>query len=246
MPPAASAHERLLRAWEGTLDEQPLRRGASLLAGYRCDDVEEVAEWSIPARDAALYDLRRDLFGHEALAIATCPRCGQQLELPLDLRGLRPPGDGIAVETVGSGGYVVTLRLPTTADLANIADSADEELALAALVTRCVISVLDPDGKSCTLQETPAGLDAMLRLRLAELLDDVDVQLEVTCPGCELAFAAPFDIAPFLLRELDAWAGRLLRDIHQIACAYGWDEATILALSPRRRRAYLDLIEVSR
>jgi hypothetical protein len=92
----------------------------------------------------------------------------------------------------------------------------------------------------------PTSVRSMLRLHLAELLDDVDIELELRCGTCDWAFAAPFDITPFLLREVEAWAATVLRDIHEIARAYGWDEPTILSLSPRRRRRYLDLIEASR
>ena len=34
---------------------------------------------------------------------------------------------------------------------------------------------------------------------------------------------------------------RILREVHTLAAAYGWSEAEILALSPARRRVYLEL-----
>jgi hypothetical protein len=46
----------------------------------------------------------------------------------------------------------------------------------------------------------------------------------------------------FFWQELDDWADRVLRDVHELASAYGWPENEILALSPRRRQCYLDLI----
>jgi hypothetical protein len=33
-----------------------------------------------------------------------------------------------------------------------------------------------------------------------------------------------------------------LRDVHELASAYGWRESEILALSPQRRQAYLELV----
>ena len=243
---AAISNEGLLRAWESTLDEQALRRGIALLAGYRAEDVGSVAQWSVRARDRALYDLRRELFGDEAAAVATCPRCAEQLEVPLDLSILRPPASDVLPAPVHAGGYVATVRMPTTVDLLSINDAADEESALATLVARCVESMRGPDGQEYSLDAVPSPVRSLLRLHLAELLDDVDIELELICASCGRAFAAPFDITPFLLREVEAWAAGTIRDIHQIARAYGWDEATILALSPRRRQAYLDLIEASR
>jgi len=242
----AISSERLLRAWEGTLEEQPLRRGITLLAGYRSENVGSVAEWSVRMRDRHMYDLRRELFGAEAVAVATCPRCAERIEVPLDLGLLRPPDTDVLPEPVEADGYVATVRIPTTVDLLSISDLGDEESALVALVARCVQSIRGPNGEECTLQDAPPTVRSLLQLHLAELLDDVDVVLEISCPNCSCTFAAAFDIAPFLLREVEAWAARLIRDIHQIARAYGWDEATILSLSPRRRQAYLELIEASR
>jgi len=243
---AAISSERLLRAWEGTLGEQALRRGITLLAGYRAEDVGSVAEWSVRARDRSLYDLRDELFGAEAVAVATCPRCAERLEVPLDLGLLRPMATDVPPASVEVDGYLATIRIPTTVDLLSISDLDDEESALAALVTRCVESMRGPDGQESNPEDVPASVRSLLRLHLAELLDDVDVMLELSCAGCGCAFDAAFDIAPFLLREVESWAARLFRDIHEIARAYGWDEATILGLSAPRRQAYLDLIEASR
>jgi hypothetical protein len=239
---AVTSSEQLLRALEGALDEQVLRRGAGLLAGYRSEDVDAVAGWSVPARDAALYDLRRELFGDRAVALAACPRCQEQLEVPLDLRALLPTREVSIPDPVRADGFVATVRAPTTTDLVEIQDAADEDVALAALTTACVESLRGPDGQTCPVDDAPASIQTLARLRLAELLDDIDVELQVTCTACGCAFSAPFEIASFLLREVQAWASHLLHDIHVIAGAYGWDESTILALTPRRRQAYLDQI----
>jgi hypothetical protein len=68
------------------------------------------------------------------------------------------------------------------------------------------------------------------------------VQLSLTCPACGQRWLAAFDIAAYLWAEVDDWAKRTLRDVHVLASAYSWREADILALSPTRRRLYLDLI----
>jgi hypothetical protein len=51
-----------------------------------------------------------------------------------------------------------------------------------------------------------------------------------------------FDIVPYLWTEINAWAMRLLREIHSLATAYGWREADILAMSAVRRHWYLEMI----
>jgi hypothetical protein len=50
-----------------------------------------------------------------------------------------------------------------------------------------------------------------------------------------------FDVADYLWQELHAWAKDVLRSVHALAVAYGWREADVLALSPTRRRIYLEL-----
>ena len=40
--------------------------------------------------------------------------------------------------------------------------------------------------------------------------------------------------------DLTDWVGRTLTEVHQLARAYGWSEAEILAMSGWRRRWYLE------
>jgi len=78
--------------------------------------------------------------------------------------------------------------------------------------------------------------------RMAAADPQGDVELALTCPACGHAWPAAFDIASFFWTEVDAWARVLLHEIHALASAYGWREVDILALTPWRRRAYLELI----
>jgi hypothetical protein len=59
---------------------------------------------------------------------------------------------------------------------------------------------------------------------------------------CTYSWHAAFDIATYLATEVHTWASRQLREVHDLARAYGWSEAEILAMSPTRRRAYLELL----
>jgi hypothetical protein len=65
--------------------------------------------------------------------------------------------------------------------------------------------------------------------------------LDFACPSCGHEWQSLFDIAAFFWAEIAAQARRLLREVHQLASAYGWREADILAMSARRRRAYLEM-----
>jgi hypothetical protein len=217
--------EQLLRAWEATLDEPDARRGATLLAVCLDRPEADVARWDVGRRDDALFALRSHLFGSEANALIGCPKCDERLEVALDIDALQP---GPPVEL---GGIV---RLPNSDDLVAVASTASEDEAVDVLVSRCT-------------ETSPTDIDrAAVRRLLASALDAVDVELELTCVACAATWRAPFDIGRFLLREVDAWARLTLRDVHTLAQAYGWSERTILGLSARRRRAYLDLVEAGR
>jgi hypothetical protein len=77
---------------------------------------------------------------------------------------------------------------------------------------------------------------------MAEADPQAEVELSLRCLMCGNQWLAPFDVVSFLWREIDAWATHILREVHQLASAYGWSERDILALSPLRRRHYLELI----
>jgi len=93
------------------------------------------------------------------------------------------------------------------------------------------------------LTALPENVIAAVSERMAQLDPQGDIQLTLTCPKCGHEWLSPLDIASYLWREICAWAGRTLNEIHLIASAYGWRETDILTLSPQRRRTYLELIE---
>ena len=77
---------------------------------------------------------------------------------------------------------------------------------------------------------------------LAQADPMADLRLGLTCVACGHAWQSPFDTASFLWTELDAWAARILREVHTLASAYGWTERDILSLSPGRRAQYLEMV----
>ena len=62
-----------------------------------------------------------------------------------------------------------------------------------------------------------------------------------TCPACGHDASITFDVVSYLWNEIDEWAKRVLVEVHVLAAAYGWSERDVLALSPRRRRLYLEM-----
>jgi hypothetical protein len=111
------------------------------------------------------------------------------------------------------------------------------------LIARCVTVIRSADG---TRLDVAAALgDPMLdALSAAMALRDPQaaVTVDLDCAECGHGWAAPFDIAGYLWTELTAAAGRIMRDVHGLATAYGWSEAEVLSVSPARRRQYLELV----
>ena len=89
----------------------------------------------------------------------------------------------------------------------------------------------------------PAALAAEVLDAVEARLDALDPQaartIDLNCPSCRVSWAASVDVTEFVWTEVDRFARRLLHDIHTLATAYGWREADVLAISPARRRFYL-------
>lgn len=235
----------ILRVWEEGERQLPLDRALTMLsAGCPEQTREELALMSIAARDAAIWQLRELTFGPQFNGFTECPQCGERLEFNLDASDFRNnqsealADDRYEFET---GGVKLQYRLPNSRDLAMVATCDDVETARDLLVRRCVAR---------TGEETGAGLDgdltteqiAQLVGRMAESAPQAEVLLDFNCPACGHVWQSLFDIVMFFWTELAAEARRLLREVHALARAYGWREAEILALSPRRRQAYLEMI----
>jgi hypothetical protein len=70
-----------------------------------------------------------------------------------------------------------------------------------------------------------------------------DVTLALSCPACGNGWEEGLDVGAVLWAEVAARARTLLREVHTLAAAYHWGEAEILAMTPARRRAYLQMVQ---
>jgi hypothetical protein len=227
--PAPTAAE-LLGAWEWSAPLGPVEREDTLLR--LAEPGVEPAELAVGERDARLLELRELLFGTELDGIAECPRCGEPVEYALetgDLLAGRP--ERAALDLVVSG-HNLRARLPTGADLAEAASARDLDAARALLLERCLL-------EDFVVPE--ADIAGVLAEQLAEADRLADARLSLACPECRHEWTVAFEAGAWLWSELEAWAWRTLLDVHALASAYGWSEAEILALGPRRE-LYLELV----
>jgi len=232
----------ILNIWETGRSRRPLER-AWLLLAHACPDASgaELAALTVGQRNARLIALRWRTFGPAARCRAACPACGAELEFMLDLPGLAAAEPEVAVYRDILAGYSLEYRLPTAGDLAAIAAAGnDPGGARQELIARCVLGA-ERDGEAVS----PAGLPAAVVEALGEAIRERDplagLRLALDCAACGQRSSVPFDAAAFVWSELEMQARRLLREVHSLARAYGWREGDILALSPARRQAYLEL-----
>jgi hypothetical protein len=238
------AGEALLAAWErGSAQRQLARALTLLLAGYADLKEPDVSAMTVPERDLALIELRRRTFGPLLAAFFVCPSCGERLEFTL-------PGAAAAAAlecasqpetTLLHNGCSLRLRMANSADVAAATAEPDLEVAQSLLLNRCLTVEGGEDGVT-SLAALPQGArDAALE-RLCAMHEAAELMVSLCCPGCENQQRVPVDVPTFLWAEVRHAAQRLVEEVHEIAWAYGWAEDAILAMSPRRRQAYLEMV----
>lgn len=233
--PALGPRE-LLALWEAGTTQDPVRRAVTLLAAARGGTAAGAAAVDVGTRDVLLARLFRLVSGDQVPACADCPGCGAALEVPVDVAAVaalpvHEPGERLSVLVDGTE---VSFRLPTTADLIAL-DGWPPDQARAALLAACLgagrRTGTTPGTETVTAVET-----AMEQAAPAGAID-----LLVRCPACGLDSPVPLDVPALLWAEIEVQAFALMRDVHALAAGYGWTEADVLDLSPRRRAIYLDL-----
>jgi len=246
VPSAARLSDNdLLHVWEAGTVQHPLDRALTILVAAESDSQRsELARLSRGRRDERLLAVYGGTFGSAVAGLGRCPKCRERIEFSLDVGDLLSvPGETSREGpfSITTDGYRVTFRLPDSYDLAGIVGLADVDAARRRLLGRCLIHSAR-EGKEIGLDEVPETVIALIVGQMADLDPLAEVELALECPGCETGWSLVFDIESFLWRKIEERAGRLLREVHALASAYGWREADILALTAARRQAYLEMI----
>lgn len=241
-PVAARGTERtlddprlLLDLWEEAAAVPPCAVGAVLLhhAGI-IDDPVEVLDLPLSQVATLLARVWTSTFGPTADCLIDCPQCGEDLELVLPLEELAALPELDSSGSVGSSGLVV--RFPATRDLLAVTAASDPAHEL---LRRCLA---DADGRAVD----PAGLSADLRMDVEattqRLAGAAAAVVTTVCPACGAPVRVDVDPGEILWQRLRAAVPAVLADVTDLAAAFGWSEADVLALSPARRAAYLDLV----
>ena len=236
-----SANE-LLDVWDQGQGRPQTERALLLLeAVCREADWGEISRWSIGRRDGLLLTLREHLFGIPIQSVMACPLCGERLELDFTTTDIRAAALEAPLLSVSLDGYEAAIRLLDTSDLWAAGAAGDVAAIARRLLRSCVVRA-EYEAEAVDSEDLPDTVVAEINRRLAEADPQADTQIALTCPACGHAWTALLDIGAFLWAEVETWAARTLHGVHRLAAAYGWREADILALSPRRRQFYLDLV----
>jgi len=214
---------------------------AMLSAGCPEAPHDQLEALSIGERDALLLQLRELTLGGTLEGFARCPSCVEPLEFAMAASELQGGEAGLAPLELETDGFRVEFRLPDSRDVAAAAAMPDLLMARGELASRCIMQ-LTRNGAVAQAGELPEFVIASMGERMAECDPRAEVLLSLSCPSCRHAWQELFDIASFFWAELAAEARRVLWQVHALARAYGWRESDILALSARRRSAYLEMV----
>src|SRR6185369_3429637 len=120
---ATFSADDIVHLWEVGRQQHLLDRALSILA-CACPDMgrERLAALTIGQRDALLFELREQTFGHELAGLVECPTCSAHLEFSLPAADWRALTESQSTDSVHSFDVVqerlkTTFRLPDSRDL---------------------------------------------------------------------------------------------------------------------------------
>lgn len=232
----------VLQVWEWGQDKHPVDRALALL-GFAYPELapEQLQGLTIGQRNSLLLSLREQILGPVMKCFARCAQCGAELEFSVEVAAIRHPEPAVQEYSLQVGDLSMRFRLLNSLDLAAIAGLVDVDAARMDLIERCLLEATQ-EGKPLAAMELPEATLAALVDALSERDPQSETRFQLTCAACGHRWSALFDIVSFLWMELEARAGGLMAEVHALACAYGWREADILAMSEARRHSYLELV----
>ncbi len=244
----------LLDIWERGTGAPPVEQALLILAvAFPEIPGDALLRLDIAQRDTALFHLREYTFGPQIKGLADCPACGERLEVAFNADDLRSanilpaqtdlPSDAHAPTTFTLNDYQIRFRLPNSADLIGVAALTDSAQARQQLLEACLVEITRQT-QTLALRELPADVAQAVAERIGQHESLANLTIASTCPACGHAWEIIFDIVSYFCSEINAWAMRMMREVHILASTYGWREADILAMSAWRRQRYLELIGV--
>jgi hypothetical protein len=238
------AGEPLLQAWELGAPQGFLDRSLTLLR-VACPELsfEQLAALPMAQLNLQLLRLRQISLGSTLSGFVPCPHCAARLEFSIPIAPLLAELEPLAAHhsvqwTDGVADY--SLRAASSRDLALAQGESSPEQARTLLLERC-LNARSTTVSSEMVQVTEEAIRTALR-KFNELHAAAEITLQLSCPACGRQDSVDLDVARFLWMEVRYAALRLLREVHELASAHGWDEQAILSMGLQRRNAYLEML----
>jgi len=211
----------------------PLALGVALLAHAERVSMAAVLDAPLPDVRRRLLAARRARSGAGLDALTQCPACEEMIEVSIEadavLAALAVAPHAVVVRL--ADGETITATVPSARDVLDAARGEPLESAEALRGRAC-------EGASELAEQDAERVDAAL-----EAADPLAAGVALRCPECSTEWAAELDPCAYAVAELAEHQRRVIDDVHVLASAYGWDEATIAALPAWRRARYRELIE---
>ncbi len=240
---ALSARE-ILAVWEAGSSQMPAERALTLLS-VCCPKATraDLERMNIGKRDAMLLAFREKLFGPHFSGLTNCPQCHASLEIAFHSSEVRTDVTSESEDqfSFAFGDFEFKCRLPNSADLLAVVGKGNPDAVANALFDRCLLEKRRGGVEVSTGSLPSEVVDAIVN-EMGKRDPQADISFALACPGCAHCWEAIFDIVSFAWNEISAWAGRLLRQVHTLAMAYGWREIDILSMSALRRQVYLEML----
>ena len=230
----------ILDVWDNCVNKGQLYKGVILASlAFPDKDPSSIMKWSIEKRDAALFHIRKTLFGNQFTNLAHCPQCSQTVEWELSFQQLQIPSilempDNVEI-AIDIPAYKILVRLPNSNDLL-----IKDELQI---LYSCILNRDNYED-----QNFETGLPDLLVQKINEQFNSScyasNITYQLNCTDCSHEWQGIFDILSYLWKEIDQWAKGFLQQISLLAKAYGWSETEIINMSKNRRNHYLQLINL--
>jgi hypothetical protein len=172
-------------------------------------------------------------FGDALRGLLPCKACGTRMEFEVSIGAILGAMTQPCDAEWSAGGWSFRMRPVTTLDLAGVATAPDPRHRLLELCT----TVYAEDAAA-----TLAACEAEAVQHFNRLNRDAETRFSLSCPACGKSLDVELDIGRFLWTEVRHAALALLRDVHELASAYGWGEHEILAMNSVRRAMYLEMV----
>ena len=220
----------LLAAWDAASGAPAWVRAGVLLDELAPEpDGAAAADQPLGTLTRRFLDLAATWFGDELATVTECQSCGAALDAVVSVDELRRAIEATAASARSDD---LDVRPLTLTDLAAAAGAPDHAAAGTILARRALVGF-----------DRATEPDAELVAAVSAALDAVDplatLTVRLTCPTCGEASEPVLDLGACCWTLADARVRRLLDEVHELAAAYGWSEADIVALGPHRRAHYL-------